>query len=316
MCMRTAKGLPFAATSYMKQIIEGIIARVQRDHKVTLIDQTFMGNHPHIMIEAGDRDQCKRFYGELQKQLTDAIKRLTGRKHLNLWRRNCTSVVRYGDLAAVQRRIAYLFANPARANLVDSIERYPGVSSFRAFMEAPPTLDAEVTKRCPWIRAPMIPRLPSFSVTERQDRALTERMRREATEFHELTYHPNRWMRRFGITTPEEIQEVNGGILRMLREYEEEARQKRSQAGWKVMGASRLQRQPVDIASYEPPPSKRIFIYAVDKQVRLRMIEEYRVFCERCRECYEAWKRGDFLVRWPPGAYQPAPPVTTNWLVT
>ena len=315
-CMRTAKGLPFVATSYMKQIIKGIIARVQRDHKVSLIDLTFMGNHPHIMIEAGDRDQCKRFYGEIQKQLTDAVKRLTGKKHLKLWRSNCTSVVQYGDLEAVQRRIAYLFANPARANLVDTIERYPGVTSFHAFMSAPPTLDAKVTESCPWIQAPRIRRLPSLSVTEQQDRALTEWMRSKATEHHDLTYHPNAWMRRFGVTTTEEIQEVNAGTLRRLREFEEEARRNRILKGWKVMGAGRLRRQALDIATYEPPPSKRIFIYAVDPQIRIRMIREYQLFCERCQECYEAWKRGDFLVQWPPGAYQPAPPVTTNWLVT
>lgn len=314
--MRTAKGLPFTATLYMELIIKGIIARVQRDHKVSLIDLTFMGNHPHIMIEAGDRDQCKRFYGELQKQLTDAVKRLTGKKYLNLWRRNCTSVVRYGDLAAVQRRIAYLFANPARANLVDSIERYPGVSSFQVFMTAPPTLDAEVTESCPWIQAPMIRRLPSLSVTERQDRALTEWMRSKAMEHHDLTYHPNRWMRRFGITTPEEIKEVNAGILRQLREFEEEARQTRIRKGWKVMGAARLRRQALDIGTYTPPPSQRIFVYAVNPETRILMIREHRLFCQRCRECYEAWKQGNFLVPWPPGAYQPAPPVTTNWLVT
>ncbi len=313
--MRTAKGLPFAATSYMELIIKGIIARVQRDHKVLLIALSFMGNHPHIMIEAGDRDQCKRFYGELQKQLTDAVKRLTGKKHLNLWRRNSTSVVHYGDLESVQHRIAYLFANPARANLVDSIEHYPGVSSFHAFRSAPPFLNATVTESCPWIQAPMIRRLPARSVTARQDRALTEWMRGKATEYHDLTYNPNAWMRRFGITTTEEIQGVNAEILRRLRELEEEARRNRTVKGWKVMGATRLQRQALDIESYEPPSSQRIFIYAVDPQIRIKMIREYRLFCERCRECYEAWKRGDFLVQWPPGAYQPAPPVTTNWLV-
>ncbi|NDC39354.1 MAG: hypothetical protein EBZ48_15150 [Proteobacteria bacterium] len=315
-CMRTARGLPFCATGYMEQIIKGVIARVQRDHKVGLIALVFMANHPHILIEALDRGQCKQFYGELQKQLTDAVKRLTGKKHLNLWRRNCTSVVRYGDLASVQERIAYAFANPARANLVDTIERYPGVSSFKAFMAAPCTLEAAVTEMCPWIQAPMICKLPARSVTEGQDRALTQRMRKMSVASHELTYYPNRWMVRFGVTAPEEIKAVNKVILLRLRELEEQARIKRAQNGWKVMGALRLGRQPLDLDRHEPPQSRRIFIYALDKTIRIAMIEEYRHFCTLCRECYEAWKIGDFSVQWPPGAYQPAPPVTVNWLVT
>ncbi|NDC37476.1 MAG: hypothetical protein EBZ48_05435, partial [Proteobacteria bacterium] len=269
-----------------------------------------------LLIEALDRGQCKRFYGELQKQLTDAVKRLTGIKHLNLWRRNCTSVVRYGDLASVQERIAYAFANPARANLVDAIERYPGVSSFKAFMAASATLDASVTEMCPWIQAPMICKLPTRSVTEQQDRALTEKMRKLSVASHELTYYPNRWMARFGVTSSEEIQAVNDRILLRLRELEEQARTRRIQNGWKVMGANRLARQPLDLEKHEPPPSRRIFIYAIDPEIRTAMIAEYRQFCGICKACYEAWKLGDFSVLWPPGAYQPAPPITVNWIVT
>lgn len=300
------------ATLYMELIIRGIIARVQRDEKVILIALTFMANHPHIIIEACDRDQCKRFYGEIQKQLTEAIKRLTGRKHLNLWRRNSTSVVRYGDLESVQRRIAYAFANPARANLVDSIEQYPGVSSYGAFCKAPATIDAKVTESCPWIQSPMIRRLPSAGVSERQDRFLTETMRSKAKERHDLTFQPNRWMARFGIKTSEDVRRVNGEILRVMREFEAEARQKRLESGWKVMGASRLRRRAIDLTGYEPPPSRRIFVYAADKATRIRMIEEYRLFCERCEECYEAWRIGNYRVEWPPGAYPPACPVQTN----
>lgn len=312
--MRTTRGLPFVATAYMEQIIKGIIARVQRDHKVTLIALVFMANHPHILVEALDKGQCRQFYGELQKQLTDAIKRLTGKKYLNLWRPNGASVVRYRDIPSIQHRIAYAFANPARANLVDSIERYPGVSSFGAFMAAEATLDAKVTEVCPWIQAPMICKLPHRSVTEQQDRALTRWMREKSVESHDLTFYPNRWMACFGVTTPEGIRALNEGILSRLREFEAEARRKRAEEGWKTMGAQRLARQPLDLDQYEPPPSRRIFVYSLDRSIRVAMIEAYRMFCQRCRDCYEAWRRGDFSVEWPPGAYQPAPPVTVNWL--
>jgi hypothetical protein len=314
--MRTTRGLPFVATAYMQQIIKGIIARVQRDEKVVLIALVFMANHPHILVEALDKDQCRRFYGEVQKQLTEAIKRLTGRRYLNLWRPNGTSVVPCKDITSIQRRIAYAFANPARANLVDSIERYPGVSSFSAFMAAPATLDASVTESCPWIQAPMIMKLPNRSVTEQQDRALTRWMREKSVESHELTFYPNRWMARFGVTTPEAIQAMNEEILKQLRDFEEEARIKRAKNGWKTMGAQRLARQSLDIELYEPPLSRRIFVYCVDRTERIALIAAFREFCQRCRECYEAWKQGDFSVEWPPGAYKPAPPVTVNWFVT
>ena len=41
-CMRTRQGLPFVFTKYMKLILESVIARVQRDSKVTLCHHTWM----------------------------------------------------------------------------------------------------------------------------------------------------------------------------------------------------------------------------------------------------------------------------------
>jgi len=299
------------ATEYMKLIIEGIIARVQRDHKVELIALAFMANHLHVLIRALDRDQCKRFYGEVQKQLTEAVKRLLGREHLNLWRANGTSVVQYGDLASVLRRIAYAFANPARANLVDSIDQYPGVTSYESFKNSPATLDAVDTKECPWIQLPMIPRLPSVSVNERQDRHIVSVMRERAKEQHALSFKPHAWMRAFGITTDEEVAHMRREIFRLLDEFEREARDKRVEKCWKVKGAKRLRVEPINL-SYVPPRSVRIFVYAVDKYTRIRMIADFKEFCRLCRECYEAWKRGDYTVEWPPGAFEPAHPVRVN----
>jgi hypothetical protein len=313
--MRTARGLPFAATAYMKLIIEGVIARVQRDHKVDLIALAFMANHAHILIRALDRDQCKRFYGEVQKQLTEAVKRLLGREHLNLWRPNGTSVVRYGDLASVLRRIAYAFANPARANLVDSVEQYPGVTSYQSYKSAPATLNAETTQECPWIQLPMIPRLPSLSVTERQDLHLVGVMRARSKERHDLSFRPHAWMEVFGITSDQEVRQARDEVLRLLEEFEREAREKRAAQGWRVKGAKRLRAEPINL-SYVPPRSVRIFVYAVDRDTRIRMIAQFKEFCQRCRECYEAWKRGDYRVEWPPGAFEPARPVQFNWLAS
>jgi len=82
---RARRGLPFCCTMYMRAIIEGILARVQRDDKVILHHHVFEGSHVHLIITAKDSDACKMFYGQLEKQITDSIKRLLGLEHLSLW---------------------------------------------------------------------------------------------------------------------------------------------------------------------------------------------------------------------------------------
>jgi hypothetical protein len=91
--MRTRRGLPFMTTLYMQLILESILARVQRDSKVIIDHIIWMANHVHIIIQAKDAAACKNFYGEVQKQITEAMKRLLNLEHLNLWGSNTVSVV-------------------------------------------------------------------------------------------------------------------------------------------------------------------------------------------------------------------------------
>ena len=312
-CMRTRRGLPFMTTLYMQLILESILARVQRDSKVIIDHIIWMANHVHIIIQAKDAAACKNFYGEVQKQITEAMKRLLNLEHLNLWGSNTVSVVEIVGLDSVIERIAYLYANPARANLVDTIDAYPGMSSWNVFKTIPNTIDATHSQKCRWVRLPMISPLPALAVTPHQDRHIVESMRAKTKTFHTLTYHPNAWMAEFGITAPEAIAAINARIVARIREYEEEARQARLKKGWRVKGAARLAREPINL-SYKPArDSERIFVFALDKKVRIAKIAEFIAFTKRCEECYARWREGDFTVKWPPGSFKPPQPNTANW---
>lgn len=311
--MRTRRGLPFVTTRYMILLLEGIIARVQRNQKVILCHYLWMGNHAHIIIVARDSRQATAFYGEIQKQLTDAVKQLLGAEHLNLWEKNGTSVVKQADAAGVADRIAYLYANPSAANLVDHIEHYPGANTWEAYQAAEDTLQAEVTRALPWVQKPMIDELPRKALNQRQDQSFTQRLRTKTKRAHVLKLSPNLWMKTFGITDQKDIQAVNKEIVADLRQREEASRFKRARQGWKTKGARRLCEEALSLDYRPEKKGPKLFVYAKDKETRISMIEEYKRFCAICTECYEKWKQGDFTVTWPPGAFQPAPPPVANY---
>lgn len=313
MCARTKLGLPFVCTQYMQLIVQGIIARVQRDFKVTLCHMVWMGNHMHMMIVAKDATQSKRFYGEIQKQLTESVKRLLGVPKLSLWDSNKTSVIHYGDAAGVIERIAYLYANPARAHLVDTISSYPGVSSWKAFTSVEERVSAKSSESCPWIRSRMIEKLRCRAVSREQDQFLVERLLREATEEHELILEPNAWMAAFGLRDCH-VGEVNKQIYRRLQEFEAEARTLRTAKGFRVKGAGRLSTEELRMDYLPSKTSGKIAVYAKDPEMRCQMIREYEAFVEQCRHCYERWRLGDFSVEWPPGAMLPPAPQQMNWI--
>lgn len=307
--MKTREGLPFVCTRYMKMLLESVMARVQRDEKVILCHFLWMGNHPHIIVRAKDKRACTQFYGEVQKQLTEAVKRLAGLKHLSLWKGNATSVIPYYDVETVCYRIAYLYANPARANLVDTISEYPGFSSYRAFKRGAPSLDTSSQKECPWVRAPLIEVLSRKSVSAREDSRICTGWKKEAQESHTLVVYPNAWMKGFGIEGEDEIKETNERIRHYLLDLEQEARKKRKK---KPMGAKRLSEEPLDLTYRSKKESRRIFVYSLDRSLRTYLIAAYHQFCDRCRECYERWKLGDLSVDWPPGSFCPPAPHRQN----
>jgi hypothetical protein len=105
-CCAPTQDRPFVCTNYMQMLLDSIMARVQRDMKVQLCHKLWMANHVHIIIVTKDKTACKQFYGEVQKQITEAVKRLLGLKHLKLWKSNGTSVIPIQDIDTACYRIA------------------------------------------------------------------------------------------------------------------------------------------------------------------------------------------------------------------
>ena len=128
-----------------------------------------MTNHAHLIAVFYDMNQATKFYMEIKKKVTDYYKKLLGLKKLNLWEEN-DSVCEILDLYAAMKQIAYLYSNPATANLVSSIDEYRLVNSWVAFNANISTpLTATHEKEVPWVRQPSITPIKSKVMTRAQD---------------------------------------------------------------------------------------------------------------------------------------------------
>jgi len=299
--LRVKSGLPFPALLLVNFLIKCALARTQRDMKVILCHILWMGNHAHILFVSLDTQACVNFSQELQKKVTEMFKRLTGKHRLSLWEGDAV-LAEVLDVEAAVSRIAYIYSNPARAGLVESISDYPGVSSWEAFSHcAPSTL--EVVREevlCP--RLPMIEKLPSFTLTDAQDQHITQKLHAKCKRAHLLELYPNAWMESFGITDREEIASRNKQIREGIRENEADARKKRTKP---VLGSHRLKRQIIFKEHTPKRRERRVYFYSSLMELRISFLEAFRRFSERCTECYRRWMEGDLQVEWPPGAFRP-----------
>ena len=124
---RAREGLPFPCTQTTNILLQGILARIQRDDKVILTNFVNMNNHDHIHAIPKEPRMFTRFYCEYQKKRTDTLRKLLGRKSLKLWEERAT-VMHMQNLEDAVERLIYLLCNPAKAHRSDSIETYKGLS--------------------------------------------------------------------------------------------------------------------------------------------------------------------------------------------
>jgi hypothetical protein len=301
---RAREHLPMPPNRTSNEIKLGILGRSQRDNKVDLCHFVDMNSHSHNLAVSHTAQELTKFYMEVQKKTTDAVKALVGLPYLSLWEDRPT-VARVVDLEAVINRIVYIYCNPSNASLCDSIEEYAGINSWSAFLSCEPSIDAEVTIDARWYPVSEIPRLPARSLSPSQDAALhRELLQSERAHSHPIVLKPFKWLEEFGITEPLKIENIRKRIIARVREVERANSAARAPANTRCVPASVQMREPY-MKSHNPKKKERkIFLICSDKERRIELLQDYRSIFSRCRECYRKVKEG-LRVDWPPGTFIP-----------
>lgn len=299
--LRVREGLPFRPGPLINTLLEGIIARTQRDHKVTLCHYLWMSNHVHIILIPHCPRSCVNFYQEIQKKITDTFKRLLGKKRLCLWEGDPV-LAQILDLDKAIDRVAYLYANPARANIVETIGDYQGASSWNRFSKSGKTTTV------PWVRLPALPKLPTLNLNKRTESDILSELLTEETQYHHLTLKPEALGQVFGTS-----KDIKDRILNKIKEKEQVAALTRK-ATKKTLGFNSSRKQMI-FSSYYPkkkPGERRIFVLSSDKWLRISFILSLKEFCAKCTHCYELLLKRAKTIDWPTEAFRPyAPPLSS-----
>jgi REP element-mobilizing transposase RayT len=302
---RAADTLPLPPTKTTNEVLLGILARTQRDEKVDLCNFVDMNNHNHFIAVSGCPNQLTKFHMELKKKTTDAVKALTGRKKLNLWEER-TPVTHIATLQDIIDRHIYIFSNPTKAGLTNTIDEYPGLNTWKAFTQCEPSVDATITIDARWHPVIGIPRLPeTLRLTAKQDAVLHNELIESGTALPTiLTITPLAWLKEFGVTDPVRIEQIRQTIILGVRANEAEYARQRAHEKRTVIGPTQLPLTPY-MRPHQPKKSTcRIFLICRNKKLRRALISTIKRIARVCRKCYEQAKSG-IRVEWPPGTFIP-----------
>jgi putative transposase len=296
---RTEAGLPFVPGPLMNTLLKSVIARAQALYPVKLCHFLFMGNHFHLLLVVEDPMIAMHFIERIKTESAHTVNRLLGIRRKTVW---CAGYDAEPILTAedVVEKIAYLYTNPQKAGLVDSIEEYPGLSSWGL----PRVQDH------PRIPRAAIEPLTKISMTEKQQARLVESLMSDDSSTHQLELSPTAWLKPFGLTGAEE--QITLRIQSRVREIERELARQREEQHKSTVGARRLIIQPFNLPFSPKKFAKRMWCICRNPDKRIAFIEFIKRLRDEARAVYRKWCCGDRNAQYPPGTFPPRFPPLAN----
>lgn len=293
--------LLFPANPLVELILLKCLAQALKLYGLVISHLLFEATHLHMLVTIDNPEHLKDFMRHFKAESAHAINRLLGRKKRTVWCEGYDSPTIL-DIDKAIEMISYLYCNPAKDNLVDLIDQYPGLSSWRHFVKG------ERTFRTVYLAREDFRSLPqdrALSYREYQNEA---RLLSRGRKKNSFTIATDAWMAEFGVTDPVERKAINERIVRRVREREQEAREQRISAGGTVAGAWRLMNMQIGERFLPQRSGRKTICLASSKTARVAFIEGAKRLFELGREIYERWKAGEWHIPYPIGLYPPPYP--------
>jgi REP element-mobilizing transposase RayT len=305
---RTKEGLPFVPNRYIKRLIGGILARAQELYPdVTLVTIFFMSNHYHaIVTSTGDPAKISDFFGYINGELSSLFHRLTGVSNDNFWScRFKAQILLTAD--SVMEKIAYSYLNPVKAYLIDKTDLWEGFSTWNQFLGG----DSDFYR---WATDAHVERLPKTGFTEVLIDRLCKDLEVNSRAPRELVIDCFAWKSYFPETRNLTDEFIRQKILGKVREKEREYLIERIASKKKVVGVKNLRLQNI-YKNFKSKDYRRTPLAISTCNEELKSYKErYWQFCDLCRAAWQELLKGNFSVKFPPGAFIPRRyPLASGW---
>lgn len=297
------QGMPLPPTPVMNVIIRSCLAQAQALYPVTVCDFVFMATHCHKFLLVENPEHIKDFMCRFKTESAHAINSILGRSKRTVWCEGYDSPVILSLEKAVEK-LAYTYANPANANLVQSIEHYPGVTSWAALCSG----EEEVVWSCPRITRPEVPFLGTKRISFTKLSQVAEQLEAAAKARQPFVINPLAWLEHYGVTDPNEKESIRKRIIRRVRALEEEAIEARQRERIEVIGTQNLREQPLDTTFLPIRDGKRMWCLSDSKEQRIAFIEFVKDLLAEAKDVVQRWIRGDMTKAFPMGLYPPSFP--------
>ncbi|RMD83636.1 MAG: hypothetical protein D6808_08325 [Candidatus Dadabacteria bacterium] len=293
---RAVEGLPLLCTPFMRLIIASNLAKAQKHYPVAISDFMTMGNHVHMALRVIDPACVDTFIRYFKTESAHMINRLMGRRKGKVWEEGYDSptILTFESLV---EKVSYIYTNPQRANLVDTIEQYPNFSSWSVLVKG-----GKMVIEVPYIKRTDIEPLPKVAMSPRMIREYTKALRAKSTKTVSLVIEPDACFKALG-SEETTFSEYRQKVMRRVREIEDDCR--RARGNKKVLGAKALKLQSIFKKHTPKKHGRRMICISSDVVIRKEYITRFKAMVKWCREVYAKWCKGNRSIPYPPGFFPP-----------
>ena len=268
---RTEEGLPFVASTYMKRIITSIMATAQTKYPTTICDFILMANHMHMLLIVQNPEDFVDFIAYIKRESAHAVNRLLGIRKHTIWceRYDDPKVLDYEKV--IERKV-YYYTNPQTAGLVNTIEEYPNLSSWQAFITGGAEIHANRIKRH------AIKPLSRNNLSIVQQESFANELYKSSAEPVTLYIEPDAWMDCFEELEGIDADLINDKIINQIRKEENRLIKHRSDNKIPVLGANALKQASMRVHYFPKKHGKRMICLSSVKKYRQAFIHFYKLY--------------------------------------
>jgi len=296
------EGIMLPANDLVKFLIKSAILRAIGHHPITISHFIVNGTHIHIILRVYNPQDVSGFMERFKTESAHYLNNLIGRNQRTVWCKSYDSPALL-EPQDVINKIAYLYTNPVKDGLIDSIEHYPGLSSWQNFKS-----------RKSYIKAQLISRDDVYEVEQDQGDEYFRRKRKllskSAGKERVIKIEPDDWIKAF----PElDKNEINKEIFELIKEKEEEIRNNFRENKRSFMGLAKLVNQGINLDYIPNRSGRKMWCISSNRELRKSFIKEVKELAETAREVFFSWCEGDTTKRMPEGMFAPRMPVLANY---
>lgn len=295
------EGLLLLSNPLCEGIIKSCLASALQMHPIRICHMIVNTTHLHLIVVVMNPDDVCGFVRYFKTETAWRINAILGRSKRTVWCEGYDSPIVLTPIRALMA-ISYLYSNPAKDNLEVSIEKYPGISSWKMFLKG------KYTKTWKWLRRPLYEELPRDSHNLRGYTKEAARIASLSKITNQFTIEPNAWLQAFGMTDAAEQDSWNRLIIDRVRALERRAERKRIREKKTVIGRERLIQQKLNTTYRPKRKGKRMWCLSEDRQIRINFINFLKDLIYKAKEIRKRWKLGDFSEPFPLGLYPPLMP--------